>query len=591
MKSFASLGRFLSALVKHDPPRAALLIVLLILTSLLQSVSLLLVLPLLEQVGVAFGSSEAGLGSGSLPFVFDRLAAAAALFPVQDPLAQILLFFAAVLLLRDGLNYWQSLVQAQFQQRFQAELRSSLYSRLISAPWTSISKLKSHEISYHLTTNITLIAQACVLSFVVATAAVLTLAYGAVALYAAPALVLILAPIGLLLLIPLRYLFRAAWITTAETLELHKDHEDRGQQFVSRFRQIANFGNQDIESLNQQQSADRIADHEVRIAKTRARARLLQSAVASLALIAIVWIALRVFSVAPQSLILLFLAAARLLPRLLQVQNQGQALLLLMPAYESQRRFIDSIDHAPRAQNNAPLAITSIELDGIQVPGRLNLPGTTPLVLSKGELVCLTAPTGAGKSTLCDVLSGIMPGMAQARINGAPLDEARLAAYRRAVTYLEQNSTIWQGTVREALAWAQPDASEQQMIALIDALGLAERILGHPDGLNAPLGDAGHWLSGGEYKRLALAQALLRNTPLLILDEFTANLDEETEAQIMALIARYKADRIIVCATHRPGPLQHADRILQLEGRAPAPQRLIDRAPAPVPIHEGQDRC
>jgi len=566
MDSLRWLSKFGVVLIRYDLRRAVLLFALLVSTSVLQSVSILFILPLLEQIGIDFGSTQTDTSTQSLPVLFAYIAKAASNIPVSDPLIAILLLFGALLLLRDGLAYKQSILEAKFRAGFEAELRSTLYGRLVQAPWGAISTLKSHEISFHLTTNVLMVSQACYLAVLVANAALLTVAYGAVALYAAPLLVLVFAPIGLILIFPLRRLFRAAWLQTIEAHALSKDHEDRGQNFVKRFRHVSSFGNQESESVNQANTAAQIAIQTVRIAKTQALARLLQSLIASSVLIALVWLALRAFSVPSENLILLFLAAARLFPRLVQVQNQGQSLLLLMSSFKSHVEFENRLQLAGPVPDAKPMEIASIELHGLQIEERLHLAPSSALTLERGMLTCLTGPTGSGKSTLCDVLCGLLPGIEGALVNGLPLEQCALPAYRRGVTYLEQNSVVWQNTVREALLWAKPDASEQEMMDLIEALGLSHRILDHAHGLDAPIGDSGHWLSGGELKRLALAQALLRETPVLVLDEFTANLDEETEAQIMDLIAQFKSDRIIVCATHRPGPLVHADRIFHLNG-------------------------
>ncbi|MFO8045258.1 MAG: thiol reductant ABC exporter subunit CydD [Halomonas sp.] len=199
-----------------------------------------------------------------------------------------------------------------------------------------------------------------------------------------------------------------------------------------------------------------------------------------------------------------------------------------------------------------------LELVGALVthPGRGRVLGPLDLCLSPGEVVILTGLSGSGKSTLLQLLAGFV---------GPEAGERRLAA-DISFAWMDQRPLLIQGSLADNLRLADPEASDPAMMEALNKAGLGERIERLPDGLEAPVGERGVGLSGGQAQRLALARVFLSRAPLVLLDEPTASLDAETEAQvIVALQALAQEGRTLVIATHHPALIAMASRCLAIE--------------------------
>lgn len=182
-----------------------------------------------------------------------------------------------------------------------------------------------------------------------------------------------------------------------------------------------------------------------------------------------------------------------------------------------------------------------------------------------GETLALTGPSGCGKSTVLQAISGLVPVLEGAICLGAlPVRDWQEQALRNAVTYLPQRSALMAGTVRDTLLLAQPEATDADLWAVLDAVALGSVI--HPrGGLEMVLGARGDGLSGGEARRLTLARAALRRPALLLLDEPTEGLDDATAEKVLAGLRAFLPDAMIIIASHHPCETATADRTLTLK--------------------------
>lgn len=186
--------------------------------------------------------------------------------------------------------------------------------------------------------------------------------------------------------------------------------------------------------------------------------------------------------------------------------------------------------------------------------------------MAPGETVALTGASGSGKSTLLLAIAGLHPvAGGQILILGSPVQDWPEPALRQYVTLVSQRHALMAGSVAEALRLADPDATEAQMMAVLEAVCLAPVIAGR-GGLALQIGPRGEGLSGGEGRRLALARALLRKPRLLLLDEPTEGLDEATAALVLQGIRRMLPDAAILMASHRAAEAGFADRVVPLQG-------------------------
>ena len=183
-----------------------------------------------------------------------------------------------------------------------------------------------------------------------------------------------------------------------------------------------------------------------------------------------------------------------------------------------------------------------------------------------GEMIALVGPTGAGKSTIVNLLVRFYEFTGgNIRIDGIPLRDIPKHHLRANIAVVTQESFLFNGTTAENLRIGKPDATEEEIWQSLRAANAEDFIRRLPEGLHARLGERGVKLSVGEKQRLSIARALLKNPPILILDEATASVDTTTERLIQEALDHLMENRTSFVIAHRLSTVRHADRILVLE--------------------------
>jgi ABC-type transport system involved in cytochrome bd biosynthesis fused ATPase/permease subunit len=229
------------------------------------------------------------------------------------------------------------------------------------------------------------------------------------------------------------------------------------------------------------------------------------------------------------------------------------------------------------------MTAADITIEGLTVsyPGRLQ-PALDSLCLhvEAGEVVALAGPSGCGKSTLIGVLLGFVAHeQGNVSVGGVKLSEIEPDAWRAQLAWVPQRPHLFARSIAENVQLGRRGASDEELAAAIAAAGLSDVVAGLPDGLDTVLGERGAGLSAGERQRVALARAFLRDAPLLLLDEPTANLDGQTEQQVLEAVQRLSTGRTVILVAHRPALLEMADRVVDL-GKPPTSMAVANRVGA-----------
>ncbi|WP_329273956.1 thiol reductant ABC exporter subunit CydD [Streptomyces sp. NBC_01451] len=209
-----------------------------------------------------------------------------------------------------------------------------------------------------------------------------------------------------------------------------------------------------------------------------------------------------------------------------------------------------------------------VAFEGVTVryPGRsVDAVTDASFSVEAGETVALVGPSGAGKSTLLHALLGfVRPTEGRVCVGGADLAGLDLEQWRSRVAWVPQRPHLFAGSIAENVRLARPDADDTAVRRALADAGALEFVDALPEGVHAALGEDGAGLSAGQRQRLALARAFLADRPVLLLDEPTAALDGETEAEVVAAVRRLAVGRTVLLVVHRPALLAVADRVVRL---------------------------
>jgi thiol reductant ABC exporter CydD subunit len=234
-------------------------------------------------------------------------------------------------------------------------------------------------------------------------------------------------------------------------------------------------------------------------------------------------------------------------------------------------RMLDLSEAAPIAAGAAPApdpALEPIVFEGVSFayPFRGgNVLSDVDLELRPGETVALVGASGAGKSTLVSLLLGfVRPGAGRVLVGDVDLAGVDPAAWRRRIAYVPQRPTLFHGTVADNIRLGDPGADDDAVRLAAELAGAHEFVSALPQGYDALVGEGERQLSTGERRRIALARAFLRDAPLVLLDEPTADLDPARVALVSAAIERLRAGRTVLLVAHRPEVASRADRVVRL---------------------------
>ena len=473
------------------------------------------------------------------------------------------------------LGFLNTLVHIRLSQRLTNHIRTSVYRQMAQLPMTTLDDHRIGDAIYRVMYDAPMLPHVC---YTFTLMPLLVLIESAVSLYflsytygeVSPELVWIAAlllPIGLLVTIPFSKLTRrvqqdsrAAGTVTTNAIE----------ESMGNIAAVQSLGGMAREK-------DRIDDHSRESFRRFRHIKILSICIEFTTITVLVavafWVAVSITDsiiigeLSPGDWSVLFgiwltLGGSALGLGTFWIDLQGNAAALRRVFF-----FIDS-DTEDTGERILPSAPSSIKLEsaGFSYPDGRQAFSNVSLNLKRGELVAIVGPTGAGKTSLAYAIAGyINPSSGSISYDDVNLSEVSVDSKREYVTYVFQEHMLLSESIRSNFLLVRPDATEQDIRSALERAGAGEVIAGLPEGLDTVLGRSGDSLSVGQKQRLCIARGLIRNTPILILDEPTAALDPSTEESLVESLQLASEDKLVVVIAHRLSTIRKANRIIFID--------------------------
>ena len=253
----------------------------------------------------------------------------------------------------------------------------------------------------------------------------------------------------------------------------------------------------------------------------------------------------------------------------------GEAVSSVSQGMASLKRIRTILDEQPDIRDEGDPAVTAlkgtIDLNRLSFayPGAEDRPALTDITVhvNAGETLAVIGRTGSGKTTLASLLTRLWdterPDMLM--IDGRPVREIPLSVLRRDIAYVPQDSFLFSDTVEHNIAFACENAAHEDVVRAAQAAQVHENILEFPEGYDTVVGERGVTVSGGQKQRISIARALMKDAPILLLDDALSAVDTDTEEQILSRLRELRQDRTTVIIAHRISTIQHADHVLVLD--------------------------
>ena len=343
------------------------------------------------------------------------------------------------------------------------------------------------------------------------------------------------------------------------------------EQALGGQQEVKIHGTQDLETARFSRLANRMLTLNMKVESTRAGASSTVQFLAALALAVIVWVASRE-SLAGRlnagEFMMLMSAMMAIIPSLRRLTSIQTAISRGVAAAERLFFILDAPEEEDHGRHTVSRARGQLDFRavGLHYPGQ-ERPALDAVEFSAapGTVTAIVGRSGSGKTSLIRLVPRFYEATAgQITLDGVALSDYRLADLRRQIALVGQKVVLFDDSIAANIAYGT-DASPEQIRAAAEAANAWEFIARLPQGLDTPVGENGALLSGGQRQRIAIARAILRDAPVLILDEATAALDNESERLVQDALQRLMPDRTTLVIAHRLSTIEHADQVLVMD--------------------------
>ncbi|MGI9057999.1 MAG: ABC transporter ATP-binding protein [Ktedonobacteraceae bacterium] len=515
-------------------------------------------------------SSGAGL---VFPLLIQHLLDGVFVHHDQGRLNQIALLLIVIFLVRSLFDFGQNYLVSFMSERLVANLRKQVFAHLQSLALTFFNTRRTGEIMSRVTTDVTVVQTGL-------TTNVLTLLQELVMLVGSFAIIVVIdwrLTLLIMLLVPLVVLLatgfgrRFRWLSRDVQEELGAVNTIL-EETLSAMRVVKSFAREPFET----QRFNAGVDEGFRIAMKRTKVRAIfgpfMGLISFVAISIVIWYGgteVLAGHLSPGQLISFVIYMVLIAGPVVSLSNLYSQTQEALGAAERIFELLDTAPERPDAPNAVPLPSLEGQVVFEHVGFSYNKDSVVlsdlSMALQAGQMVALVGPSGAGKTTITGLIPRLFePSSGHIFIDGYDLQDVQIRSLREQIAIVPQEPALFGGTIQENIAYGRLDATREEIEAAAFAANAAEFIARLPQGYESTVGERGVQLSAGQRQRIAIARAILRNPRILILDEATASLDNESEALVQDALNRLMRNRTTLIIAHRLTTIENADHILVL---------------------------
>lgn len=483
------------------------------------------------------------------------------------------LLAAATYLLKDGLNCARIFVNNHFEQNVIFDIRSDLYRKIQRLPLNWFDSRRTGDIMTRVVEDVTSMERVLIDGIELGLVAIIQLVAVGLVMYLTDWQVALWATL------PIPILIIGAWVYSKDARHRHKAERNTTSALnsllhdnIAGIRQIKSYAAEDEEHANFNRLSHQVRKATLYLMKWWALYNPSMSFASMLGYVLVLGFGSAAIIAGRMTLgdmTFFFLLLSLFYEPVGKLRQLNQMIFSSRAAGDRVFEIMDSEDEANAAEGNSlPKQIKAhvrFENVAFAYGSQPTLNGLN-LDAAPGHTIALVGSTGAGKSTVLSLLNRFYEiDSGTISIDGTDISTLSKNSLREKLAYVTQEAFLFNGTVRENLLLAKRDATDDEMWRVLAAANAEPFVRDLPKQLDTNVGERGVKLSGGEKQRLSIARALLKDAPILLLDEATASVDSETERQIQAALDALMKNRTAFVIAHRLSTIQNADRIYVLE--------------------------
>lgn len=554
----------LTLLLKGVKTKIAISFSLLLFQGLTTGVGLMLIIPLLAVIGVSNTETSNNVLISNIQSLFGNSG-------LSLNLISVLIIYLSIMIVSAMLKYFQAMTTAKINQNVMVYWRTRIFKIIAHGTWSSVNSIKSSDLQDLLTLEIRKFGSISNQLIQFVGGIILILVYLIISAFLSLKFTLLsLFPILLIALLN-KPINRKTYTLGKSTIGLNKKLQSIILEHLSAIKLVKSYLKEKQHVKEFSQVNKKMEQKIIAFTSNSQKTKLIFEIIAAFIIAVYIYLAIEVLQVEVTQILLLIFIFARLIPKASAIINNFQQILNQLPAMEFAFTLMKSIQPEAEGlktdlnQNNISLK-KEIEFKKVNFSyGSTKVHEDLSFIIKANKINVIIGSSGKGKSTIIDLLIGFLKvDSGEIVIDGENINEMDQKEWISSIAYVPQDPILFHKSISENLLWAKSNATNLEIDESLKKASAKRFVTSLPEGLETIVGNRGSNLSGGERQRIALARALIKQPQILILDEATNAVDDESEKLIGEALTKLKGKITIIIVAHRSNLVELADEIIAL---------------------------